>query len=334
MRVVVVGGTGNISTSIVRLLLEKGHDVTCFNRGISDCPFSGDVRIIHGDRNDRETFEKTMQREKFDAAIDMISFTPEDAASSIRAFRDVGHFIHCSTVVTYGTKFEWLPVTEDHPVKPQNEYGKAKAAADRLLLEAYYRDNFPVTIIKPSTTYGPKRVLRQIGLDTMWIDRIRKGKPLLICGDGIALHHFLYVDDAAKAFVGALGKEHCIGQVYNMVHPKQMDWNEYHRTAMKVLGTEVELVGVTLKDLMRIDEKRFKMCNDIFAHNVSYSSAKIMRDIPEFRPEISLEEGFRRTIEYLDRNGLVPDSDKETWEDRIIEVRRKFACCLPGLATQ
>lgn len=53
-----------------------------------------------------------------------------------------------------------------------------------VFLAAYYAENFPVTILKPTTTYGPKRVLRQLGIDRIWVNRIRKGKPILLCGDG------------------------------------------------------------------------------------------------------------------------------------------------------
>jgi nucleoside-diphosphate-sugar epimerase len=155
MRVVILGGTGNISTSIVKLLLEKGHDVTCYNRG-NHAESPKEVRVIAGDRNDREMFEKTMQKENFDVAIDMISFTKEDAASSLAAFREVKQFIQCSTVCSYGVDYDWLPVSEDHPLRPISAYGRGKAAADHLMLEAYHREGFPVTIIKPSTTYGPQ----------------------------------------------------------------------------------------------------------------------------------------------------------------------------------
>ena len=320
MRVVIVGGTGNISSSIVRLLLEKGHDVTLFNRGLRTAP--GNVRVIQGDRRDRETFVKTMRREKFDAAIDMICFTPEEAEASIAAFRGTGHFIHCSTVVTYGAEMNWAPVTEDHPLRPVNEYGRLKAEADRVLLKAYYEENFPVTILKPSTTYGHMRVLRQLGLDTRWLDRIRKNKPIAVCGDGKALHHFLHVDDAAKAFVGALGKARCFGQVYNLVNPTVTTWETYHRTAMKVLGREVEMVGIPLRSLLAFDASRFTMCADYFVHSIVYSAAKILRDIPEFEATVSLEDGLRRTIARLDELGWIENSDDQIWEDRLIEAQK------------
>ncbi len=116
MKVGVVGGTGNISTSFVRLLLQLGHEVICFNRGKSG-PLPGGARAVHIDRRvDRAAFERAVQAEHLDAGIDMICFTKEDAESSLRAFRGVSHFVHCSTVCTYGVRRDWLPVTEDHPL--------------------------------------------------------------------------------------------------------------------------------------------------------------------------------------------------------------------------
>lgn len=319
MRAVILGGTGNISTSIVRQLLEKGYDVACYNRGRSDL-VPKDVRQITGDRNDRDLFEKTMRKENFDIAIDMISYTADDAASSIAAFCGVKHFIQCSTTCAYGIDNRWLPVSEDHPLVPCTEYGRGKAAADRLLLEAYYSKGFPVTIVRPSVTYGPKiGVLRQIAWEFSWIDRIRKGKPILICGDGKALMQFMHVDDAARGFVGIIGKEHCIGQVYNLAGKGCTTWEQHHETAMKVLGRNVEIIGIPLKTLISVDKRRFSVCEEIFAHNSYYSSDKIYRDVPEFRPQISLEDGMRQVFDYMDRNGMIPDSDNESWEDRLIE---------------
>jgi nucleoside-diphosphate-sugar epimerase len=321
MKVCVVGGTGNISTSIVRLLLAQGHEVTCFNRGQSGEVPDG-ARVLLGDRHDRTTFEETMQREKFDAAIDMIGFNADDAASSLRAFAGVGHFVQCSTVCTYGVGYDWLPATEDHPLRPITDYGRNKVAADNLFLQEYFRRGFPVTIIKPSTTYGPRMgLLRQVAWDVSWIDRVRKGKPILVCGDGNALHQFLHVDDAAAAFAGVLGKANCIGQTYNMMRREHVSWRQYHQTAMKVLGREVELIGVPLADLRKCDIPNFSICEDIFAHHCVYSPDKLMRDVPEFAPRISLEDGIVNVLEALDKSDRIPNSDELTWEDQIIDAQ-------------
>lgn len=323
MRVVIVGGTGNISVSIVRRLLALGHEVTVYNRGERGTPPEG-ARSLKGDRRDREAYERQMQAERFDAAIDMIGFTPEDAASNLRAFRDVGHFIHTSTTCVFGIQYDWLPASEDHPLRPITQYGRDKAAMEAQYLAAFFRDRFPVTIIRPSTTHGPQQGLtRQIAWDYSWIDRIRKGKPIVVCGDGNALHQFLHVEDAALAYGGVLGQARCIGQVYNMVDRGFVTWADYHRTAMRVIGREVELVGVPLDDLRRMNIPAFGICDEIFAHHIYYSAEKLFRDVPDFRPQHTLEWAMRDILAAMDADGRIPDSDTLTWEDEVIAAQRR-----------
>lgn len=323
MKIGIVGGTGNISQAVVRLLLEKGHEVVCFNRQqTSKAP--PDVRVIQGDRRDREDFEKKMQAEKFDAAIDMICFDAQDALSSIRAFRGIGWFVQTSTTCTYGIEYDYLPVDETHPLRPNTAYGQNKVAADDVYLEAYHRERFPIVILKPSTTYGPVQgMLRQICWDFSWIDRTRKGKPVIVCGDGFALHQHMHVDDIARAFIGVVGKQHTPGQTYNAVNRGYITWADYHRLAGKILGKDVELVGVPFEDLRRLNVPDMGILEDEFAYNDYYSSEKLFRDVPEFHPQISLEQGMRQVFEVMEREGRIPDSDKFRWEDEIIERYRR-----------
>ena len=325
MRVCVTGGTGHISTSIVRVLLEQGHEVTCFNRGRHG-EVAPAVRLLRGDRRERAAFERTLQAERFDAVIDMLCFTRADALSSVRAYRDVPHVVQCSTVCTYGITYDGLPVTEDHPLRPLTPYGQHKAAADATLLAASARTGFPVTILKPSTTYGPMQgMLRQIAWDFAWIDRIRQGKPIVVCGQGNALHQHLHVEDAARGFAHVLGKAQCLGQTYNLVGEPPITWAAYHRTAMQVLGCEVELVGVTLADLQAHNVPRREICQEIFAHDTYYSAAKLRRDVPEFHPVVSLPAGMRQVFEAMEREGRLPRAESEGWEDDLIAWHIKQA---------
>ena len=327
MKVCVVGGTGNISTSIVTLLLDVGHEVTVFNRGMRPGLPPG-VAQITGDRKERAAFEAAMQSAGFDAAIDMICYDAEDARSTLRAFKDVKHLVHCSTVCTYGVEYDWLPVTEDHPLRPISAYGRNKIAADNVFLAACHGHGFPVTIIKPSTTFGPKwAMLRQVNghQDPSWVARVRQGKPLAICGDGQALHQWLDVDDAAPAFVFALGRDRCVGQVYNMMRTEFGTWAEYHRAAMRVIGREVELVGIPLRTLLDANVPGAGICETIFSHNTVYSPSRLMRDVPEFQPRISLEDSLGRVLKEMEREGPVPDPDPSGWEDRLISAQKQVA---------
>jgi len=322
MRICVLGGTGNISTSIVRLLVKVGHQVTVFTRGKRPGVLE-DVTVIQGDRQDRVSFETAMQERRFDAAIDMICFNADDARSTLRAFRGVKHLIYCSTVSTYGVDFDWLPVTEDHPLRPTTDYGRNKVAADQVFMTAYHAEGFPVTIIKPAYTSGPLfPIYRQIGNDSMWLDRVRKGKPVIVCGDGRVMMQHLHVDDAAPAFVFTLGRERCIGQTYNMMKREFHTWNEYHHTVMKVIGREVDLVGVPETTLIAAHVPNLNLGTG-FTHNLLFSPEKLMRDVPEFHPRISLEDGMAEIFEAMVREKRISDSDRETWEDCLIAAQRK-----------
>ena len=325
MKVAVIGGTGNISTSIVKLLHKIGHDVTIFNRGQRQAPQSG-IKSICVDRKNRNEFENIVRKHCFDAVIDMICFDAEDAQSTIRACKNVKHVIFCSTVCVYGVKYDWLPVTEDHPLRPITDYGRNKVEAEKIFLAAYYEKGFPVTIIRPNTTYGPLfPMLRQIAWETGWVDRIRKGKPIAVCGDGRALHQWLHVDDAAPAFVFALGRSRCIGQTYNMMKREFGTWIDYHRTAMQVIGNKTEIIGIPLATLLAAKVPNVGICENIFSYNTIYSPKKLMRDIPEFHPVISLKDGLYEVYNTMISEKKIPDSDKEDWEDRLIAAQKDIA---------
>jgi len=323
MRVLVIGGTGNISSEVVKALLERHHNVVLFNRGQRTDPPPSDVQVIYGDRRAREDFEIKLQAEKFDAVIDMISFDADDAASALRAFLGrVDHFIHCSTVMTYGPPFIGINLDEATPLNASSSYGLGKIAADALLLKAYHDEGFPVTIFKPSYTYGAGLLGRQVGGDGSWIDRLRKGKPILSAGDGLNLFQFLSSRDAGVGFAEVLGRTKCFGEIYNMVHPTPRTWDEWHLKIAEALGVTAEIVHVAQETLIAISPERFGELRENYGHTQVFSGAKLTRDVPEFRPRTPLIESLAESISWMDKHNLVPNSDADDLEDRIIAAVR------------
>jgi nucleoside-diphosphate-sugar epimerase len=324
MRVLVIGGTGNISRGIVASLLKRNHEVVLFNRGQHPDPPPPEVRVIHGDRRERQDFEKKMRAETFDAVIDMISYNADDATSALRAFRGrVDHFVHCSTVMTYGPPVSGINLDENTPLNGQSAYGLGKIAADRVLLDSHAEDGFRVTIFKPSYTHGPGMpVHRQVGGDGSWIDRLRKGKPILSAGDGLNYFQFLASRDAGVGFAAALGSSRCFGEVYNIVYPLPRTWDEWHCTVAEALGVEAEIVHVPQETLIAIAPDRFGGLRGNFGHTQIYSGAKLARDIPEFQPQTPLVESVAENIAWMDKHNRVPDSDADDLEDRIIAAVR------------
>jgi nucleoside-diphosphate-sugar epimerase len=320
MRVLVIGGTGLISTGIVKALLARNHEVTVFNRGQHKSRLPDGVTYLQGDRKDYPAFEAAMQNLECDAVIDMIAYAPDDTLSAIRAFRGrVRHFIHCSTVCTYGVTLTRLPADEEEPLRPISGYGRNKVACDEALLEAHRSDGFPATIFKPSHTYGPgSMILRQLGTDKYLIDRIRKGKPVIVAGDGGTLWQSLYCDDAGVGFAAAVGNEKTIGQVYNIVGREVITWDEYHRRLAAAIGCEIKIVHVPSDLLVTVAPDRHRGLNEIFRYHGVYSAAKLREHVPEFRTTVSWEEGVRRNVAWMDEEGLIGNSDEDALEDRII----------------
>ncbi|MCK5802985.1 MAG: hypothetical protein KAI66_09145, partial [Lentisphaeria bacterium] len=104
------------------------------------------------------------------------------------------------------------------------------------------------------------------------------------------------------------------------------NWKRYHETAMKVLGRTVEMIGVSSRDLELLAVPRSEICTNIFSHNCYYSAEKLFRDVPEFKPRISLEEGMRRIFESMQREDRIPVSELGGWEDKIIERVERMRC--------
>lgn len=182
-----------------------------------------------------------------------------------------------------------------------------------------------MVIIKPSTAYGPMQViLRQICWDFPWIDRTKQGKPVIICGDGFALHQHLHVDAVAQAFVGVIGKEHTPSQTYNAVNRGYISWLGYHQLAGKILAKDVELVGVPFEDWKRLNIPDMGILEDEFAYEDYYSSEKLFRDVTEFHPRVALEQGMTQVFEVMEREGRIPNSDEVKWEDEIAEKHKRL----------
>ena len=326
MRVLVLGGTGSIGRCIVESLLNGNSDVTIFHRGHTNCSTPREVCVIKGDRKDRNAFEKKMESRDFDVVIDMISFSFEDAASAYRAFNGrIQHFIQCSTGMTYGPPFprHGSNIKETDPLNGHSAYGLGKIAADNLLLNAYAKNGFPVTIMKPSYTYGPGNgIYRQIGGDTKWIDRLRRGKPILSITDGASRFQFLSTYDAGEGFAKVAGNKKCIGQVYNIVNTKAITWNEWHHAVAEALDVEPKIVFVTEEFLLKIAPEKFCGFAGNFGHKeVVFSGKKLEKDISTFRPKASLTESIRETIEWMDENGIIPNSDEDKIEDGILAMK-------------
>ena len=327
MRVLIIGGTGLISTGIVKHLHARGADVTMFNRGQRENTIaSGAVKTISGDRNDFPTFEARFAKgsEKFDVVIDMIAFTPEQAQSDVRAFGGrCEQFIFCSTVCTYGGKIPaGVLVDESFPQEPVSDYGRNKVACERIMLEAHAANKFNATIIRPSCTYGPGgRLVDNLEFHPPTWDRIERGLPVLCSGDGLGLWVATHRDDCGKLFAYAALNKKTYGQSYNATRDQNFTWRDFYREAAAALGKKASVLFMPADWIIAHDPQRFALLREITRYHGAYSSEKAKRDVPEFRCEISFTDGARQTLDDIRRRGQWKSSD-ELYESMVQKALR------------
>ncbi len=330
MNILLLGGTGVISREIVRQLITAGHEVMVFNRGSRNLPSNGAVRQWVGDRRNRAEFEAGMRQTRYDVVIDMICFNAEDARSTILAFGgNASQIIVTSSIAAYKRPYRSVPTVEarevpwDDPVFP---YAFEKAEMERVLRDAILQEKLPITIVRPSLTYGPGAanigVLRQnYGI----VDRIRRGKPLVMFGDGATSWSFTFVPDLAKAYVGLAGNAKSFGEDFHVTSEERNVWEDLYLEFGRLVGIKPEIVHLP-SELLR--KAAPNLCSHLYFEKTYaglFDNTKLRSVIPDFSAEISLHEGLKSILAWYEAEAHEVDPEKDALEDRLVEIYREFA---------
>jgi nucleoside-diphosphate-sugar epimerase len=299
-KILFIGGTGIISSACSPLVLERGLDLTLFNRGSTSSirPAPEGARVLTGDIKHAQDMEAVLRDHHFDVVVNWIAFTPEDVERDIRMFNSrVGQYIFISSASAYQKPIPSLPITEETPLdNPFWAYSRAKQACEERLMQAYQEEGFPVTIVRPSHTYD-KTLLPFSGRFTV-LQRMLRGEKVVIHGDGTSLWVMTHHKDFAKGFVGVMGKPEALGEAYHITSDELLTWNQIFIMVAEAAGVELKPVYVPSTVIARYDEAWGASLLGDKTHSVIFDNSKIKSLVPEYEAIIPFSEGCQEIVDW------------------------------------
>ena len=325
MKVLFIGGTGIISSAVSKLAVSQGIELYHFNRGKSH-RLTENVVQIRGDIRNVEESKKILKNQFFDVVVNWINFLPEHVKSDIDIFSGkTSQYIFISSASAYEKPVQKLPITEDTPlINPFWQYSRNKAACEKILLDAWKADNFPVTIVRPSHTYDNTLIPTDWGYTI--IDRMLQGKKIIIQGDGTSIWVLTHNSDFAAGFTGLFGKKEAIGEAYHITSDELLTWNQIYNLMANELGVKLNAVHIPSDFIARFDPDYGAGLLGDKAHSVIFDNSKIKKLVPGFECKIPFSTGIKEVVAWYknNKNQQVVDQQINVTVDKIIGEYEKL----------
>ncbi len=299
LRALFIGGTGTISSACVQRAVESGFDVTILNRGTNKSwsPHQ-EAKLLTADVRNAEAVREVLGRQTFDVVADFIAFLPEHVRADLALFAGMtGQYVFISSASAYQTPPARLPIVESTPLRnPEWQYSRDKIACEDELVRAYRETGFPMTIVRPSHTYARTSV-PLVG-DRTALQRMRKGLPVVVHGDGTSLWTLTHHRDFASAFTGLLGNPQAIGDSFHITSDEVLSWNQIYTMVAAALGVQPRLVHVPSHMIAReLPQFGPGLLGDK-AHSMVFDNSKVKAVVPGFCAKISFAQGAREIAEW------------------------------------
>ena len=332
MRVLFIGGTGIISTACTQLAAQRGIDLTLARRGTRAATLPEGVKTLTIDMDDAAGAAKTLADQQFDAVVDWIAFTPDQIERDLKLFRDrTAQYIFISSASAYQKPAGHYLITESTPLaNPFWQYSRDKIACEDRLMRAYRDENFPITIVRPSLTYGETQITLAIN---SWeksytaVDRMRRGKKVIVPGDGSSLWVITHNTDFAKGLVGLLGNPQAIGHAFHITSDEVMTWDQYYSIVAEAAGVDAEIIHIPSDFIGACFPDKLGGLKGDKAVSVVFDNSKIKRFVPGFCATTPFAEGIRRTLAWFDADPArrqIDDAANERW-DKLIAAYQQGA---------
>lgn len=330
MRVLFIGGTGTISTSISRRLAENGCDLYLLNRGTRNSQLPSNINFIRADIGNEADVSKKLEGMSFDVVCDFIGFVPEQLERDFRLFQNkTKQFMYISSASAYHKPVRNPIITEGTSLaNPYWKYSRNKIACEDFLMRMYREHGFPVTIIRPSHTYCELSAPLGIhGRHGSWqvINRMLEGKPIIVHGDGTSLWTMTHSDDFAKGFIGLMGNPQAIGEPFHITSDESLTWNQVYEIIANCLDVPYKPYYVASDYLAKIAPADYDLMGGLIgdkSNTVIFDNSKLKRAVPGFQATIRFEQGIRNTLDYIlaHEDCQTLDEEFDHWCDKVIGV--------------
>jgi len=302
MKILFIGGTGKISTAVSLQVIAKGHELYLLNRGLQSKNPPGCKRLT-ADINQAKAARAALRDLHFDVVVDWIAFTPADIERDLALFKGrTRQFIFISSASIYQKPPTHFIITESTPLhNPFSDYSSNKIACEERLLRAHREGHFPVTIVRPSYTYNHYFPLAVGGFGCYTLaDRLKRGKPIIVHGDGSSLWVMTHAEDFGRGFVGLLGNPQAIGHAFHITSDEVLTWNQIYQTIAEALGVEANIVHIPSDFIaQQAPDLAGSLLGDK-SWSVVFDNRKIKSFVPGFQAVIPFYEGIRRTVAWFD----------------------------------
>lgn len=331
-----IGGTGNISSYISALAVERGVELYLLNRGNRTAQVPQGAHMIQADINDEEAVRRLIGGMTFDVVANFIAFRTDEIERDWRLFRGkTAQYIFISSASAYQKPLSSPFITESTPLaNPFWEYSRNKIVCEELLMGKYRAEGFPITIVRPSHTYGdaliPFAVQGNKGCFSV-LERIRTGKKVIVQGDGSSLWMVTHSADFAKAFVGLMGNIHAVGEAYHITSDENITWNQIYEVVGAALGRRPEIVHIPSDALAALNPKFVGGLLGDKTHTVIFDNTKVKKAVPEFAATMRFDQGARKSIDYIYSHPECQQADPEfdEWCDRVIKIYEDALATMP-----
>jgi len=328
MKILFIGGTGNISAAVSRQVVEEGHELFLINRGQRSGSIPGTTSLI-ADIRDEKSMVQVLGDHRFDCVANFIAFTPEDVDRDVRLFQGkCGQYIFISSASAYQKPPGHPVISESTPLKNSFwEYSNKKILSELRLQQVYREQNFPMTIIRPSLTYETV-IPAAIGSwhDFTLIDRIRTGREIIVHGDGTSLWTITHSEDFARGMVGLIGHQQAIGEAFHITSDEILTWNQIYEAMAEAAGVTARMVHIPSDFIARLVPALTGPLLGDKAHSVIFDNSKIKRFVPGFVATIPFKVGIKRTVAWFDAD----DSRKTIVEATNQTMDRILSAYLPA----